>query len=205
MRWRKLTTLGSMAAIAVAAWALWSWAVRTRHGTDRSSQFLSPASPALTSSVRARAAGVPLPTVLLEAQHVGLSPPTGAAVPVIPGPALPERCTQAWKPDIAPTRCGHGTRTSAHTNITPWLLFTQCLNWDPQAWERRKVLVIVTRTRRRIVRCCWRSTQAVIERCDDDLPEHWHEHLAGGEPCAWHTVPTRQRCADGFFTDSVES
>ena len=191
MRWRTLTTLGSVAATALAAWALWSWAVQTRHSTDRSNQFLSPASPVLTSSVRTRAAGVPLPAVLLETQHVGLSPPTGAAVPVILGPALPQRCTQAWKPGIVPTRCGPWHTVVGPHSIAPRLRLTRCLNWDPQAWERRQILVIVTRTRQRIVHRCRRSTQAFIEWCDDDLPEYWHKHLAGGEPCAWYTVPTR--------------
>jgi hypothetical protein len=107
MRWRTRTALcGVATALAVTAWALWSSAARTPRSTDRNYQWLGPTPPALTSSVRARAAGVPLPTALLEAQRVGLPPPT-AAVPVVPGLAVPQRCMQAWKPGVVATRCGH--------------------------------------------------------------------------------------------------
>jgi hypothetical protein len=105
MRWRT-----ALAGLAVASLSVLLWS-RIEHSVDElSPRFSDPATPTLTSRVRARAAAVPLPAALLEPQRDFASPtaaavPVSAAAPVVSAPSLPQRCTEAWIPGVANTRC----------------------------------------------------------------------------------------------------
>lgn len=199
MRWR-IALCGL--AVPPLAVLLWSWIA---HSVDElSPRFSDPMTPALTSRVRARAAAVPLPAALLDPQRdFSAAVPVSAAVVPVVSPPLPQRCTEAWIPGVAVTRCVQTRAPHLVSEVSPMAHPT--MDWAPQTRQRRGICVLVTRTGWSVVRSCWRSLGPPNPQCDNDFPKHWHEHLAGGYPCAWYTVPTGQRCPDGISAGSSDT